>query len=328
MAHGGANLDETTTRLLSRLQKGVPLTPEPYETLGEEIGIPAGSVLATINALRETGIVRMIGPVMDARRLGYLTTLVAAKVKPENAAKADAVLIANLRISHAYERDHAYNIWFTLALPNEEAMEAEIEKIGTAIPAEDIFQLPATRLFKIGAFFGDGAEPETAHEPSQPGEDSGELTAEEKAVINAVQRDLPMTGNPFGEMARDAGMDVTDFLIAVRALQERGFMRRYSAAVNHRRAGYTANGMACFAVPAERQDEVGEFLANQREVSHCYIRRTNPRWNYNLFAMIHGKAKDVALDLAKEVAEQWDIKDYGVLFSTREIKKMRIRYPV
>jgi DNA-binding Lrp family transcriptional regulator len=207
-------------------------------------------------------------------------------------------------------------------------MEAEIEKIGKAIPAEDIFQLPATKLFKIGAFFGDGAEPETAHDPSQPGEESGSLTAEDRAVINAVQRDLPMTANPFAEMARDAGMDVTDFLIAVRALQERGLMRRYSAAVNHRRAGYAANGMACFAVPAERQDEVGEFLANQREVSHCYIRRTNPHWNYNLFAMIHGKEKDVALGLAQEVVEKWDIKDYGVLFSTREIKKMRIRYPV
>ena len=328
MANADTTLDETTTRLLSRLQKGVPLTEEPYESLGQELGISAGMVLTTIGILRETGIVRMIGPVMDARRLGYLTTLVAAKVKPENVARADAVLIANPRISHAYERDHAYNIWFTLALPSEEAMEAEIEKIGAAIPAEDIFQLPATRLYKIGAFFGDGAEPETTHNPSQPGEEAGSLTTEDKAVINAVQRDLPMTGAPFAEMARDAGLDVVEFLIAVRGLQERGLMRRYSAAVNHRRAGYTANGMACFAVPVEFQDEIGEFLANHREVSHCYIRRTNPHWPYNFFAMIHGKEKDVALDLAKEVAGKWHLKDYGVLFSTREIKKMRIRYPV
>ena len=320
--------DEVTTRLLGRLQQGVPLTAEPYEALGNELGLATGQVMTVVQILRESGVVRMIGPVMDARRLGYRTTLVAAKVAPEHLKNADAVLVENPRVSHAYERDHAFNIWFTLALPTEEAIESEIKKIGAAIPAGDIFQLPATKLYKIGAFFGDGAEPESSSTPSQPGENAGALSATDRAVLNAVQRDLPMTANPFSRMAAEAGLDVAAFLAAVASLEERGFIRRYSAAVNHRRAGYTANGMACFAVPAGRQDEVGEFLANQREVSHCYIRRTNPRWNYNLFAMIHGKAKDVALDLAKEVAEQWDIKDYGVLFSTREIKKMRIRYPV
>ncbi len=320
--------DDVTTRLLSRLQKGVPLAPEPYEALARELGLAAGQVMASVQILRESGVVRMIGPVMDARSLGYRTTLVAAKVKPEHLKNADAVLIENPRVSHAYERDHAFNIWFTLALPGEEAIESEIEKIGRAVPAGDIFQLPATKLYKIGAFFGDGAEPEGGATPSRPGRDPGGLSAADRAVLNAVQRDLPVTAGPFAGMAREAGLGTEDFLSAVAALQERGFIRRYAAAVNHRRAGYTANGMACFAVPAALQDEIGEYLAGRREVSHCYVRRTNRSWPYSLFAMIHGKEKEVALGLARETAAKWHLKEYGVLFSTREIKKQRIRYPV
>ncbi len=329
MAHAATTrLDETTTRLLNRLQKGVPLVAEPYEAMGKELGLATGQVMAAIQILRESGVVRMIGPVMDARSLGYRTTLVAARVLPENMVHADAVLIENPHISHAYERDHAFNIWFTLALSSEEAIEAELHTTGAAIPAGAIFQLPATKLYKIGAFFGDGAAPEGPQMPAQPGHETGTMSAADRAVLNAVQRDLPMTGNPFAGMAEEAGLNVAKFLEAVASLEERGFIRRYSAAVNHRRAGYTANGMACFAVAPEHQDEVGEYLAGRREVSHCYIRRTNPDWPYNLFAMIHGKEKEIAIGLARETAERFEIKDHGVLFSTREIKKQRIRYPV
>ncbi len=329
MAHGDkVTADEVSTRLLGRLQQGLPLVAEPYEALGAELGLATGQVMAVIQILRESGVVRMIGPVMDARSLGYRTTLVAAAVQPGHLKNADAALIANPHVSHAYERDHDYNLWFTLALPGEEAVEAELRKLGDELPADVIFQLPATKLYKIGAFFGDGAEPESSSTPSQPGQESGSLSATDRAVLNAVQRDLPMTDDPFAGMAQEAGLDVAPFLAAVGSLQERGFIRRYSAAVNHRRAGYTANGMACFAVPPELRDEIGEYLAGRREVSHCYIRRTNPHWPYDLFAMMHGREKEVSLGLARETAEKWHIENYGVLFSTREIKKQRIRYPV
>jgi DNA-binding Lrp family transcriptional regulator len=328
MTNPATKTDDVTARLLGRLQQGVPLVAEPYEALGRELGLATGQVMATIQILRESGVVRMLGPVMDARGLGYRTTLVAARVKPENLKNAAVLLTDNSHVSHAYERDHAFNLWFTLALPSEEAIETEIQKIGAAVSAGDIFQLPATKLYKIGAFFGDGAAPEGGPASSRPGQTSNTLSAADRAVLNAVQRDLPMTASPFAGMAAEAGLGVADFLAALRSLEERGFIRRYSAAVNHRRAGYTANGMACFAAADDVQDEIGGYLAARREVSHCYVRRTNPGWPYSLFAMIHGREKEVSLGLARQVAERWRIKHYDVLFSTREIKKQRIRYPV
>src|SRR3989304_61464 len=103
MAHGEmATGGDLATRLLSRLQKGVPLLDEPYGALAQEFGLAAEDIVAAIAGLRESGVVRMIGPVMDARSLGYMTTLPAAKVAPEDLAGADAVLIANPHISHAY----------------------------------------------------------------------------------------------------------------------------------------------------------------------------------------------------------------------------------
>ena len=110
------------------------------------------------------------------------------------------------------------------------------------------------------------------------------------------------------------------------ALAERGFLRRFAAILNHRQAGFRANGMAVWQVPAERIPEVGCFVAGYRNVSHCYERPTYPDWPYSVFSMIHhqkvARVEDTALAISREVG----ITDYQVLYSTAEYKKIRLSY--
>lgn len=318
-------MDSLNQKLLAKLQNGFPLTSSPFADLGITLALSENEVIQRIQRLKDDGIVRQISPVIDARKLGYLTTLVAMKVPEARLERCAGILDENPNISHAYEREHSLNLWFTLAIPGTASIEEELKAIADAIPADTIFQLPALKLYKLGAFFGTDftCEVATGELPQ-----AVELSPEDRAVVNELQQDIPLRTRPFTGMSRRAGMDEERFLKRCRSLLERGIMRRYGAAVNHRKAGYAANAMACWNVPPEETDKIGQYLASLREVSHCYERKTNPVWPYNLFAMIHGKSRQTCQKLAEEASQDFGIEDFLVIFSTRELKKTRIKYLV
>jgi DNA-binding Lrp family transcriptional regulator len=108
--------------------------------------------------------------------------------------------------------------------------------------------------------------------------------------------------------------------------QEVGIMRRFAAILRHREAGFTANGMVVWKVPENRIDEVGYKLASFSEVSHCYRRPVYPDWQFNLFSMIHARTFEGAEKMAFEMSAAIGIRDYRILFSSREFKKVRVKY--
>ncbi|SHK22012.1 hypothetical protein [Thermocrinis minervae] len=93
------------------------------------------------------------------------------------------------------------------------------------------------------------------------------------------------------------------------------------AILNHRKAGFAANGMVVWKVPEERVQEVGNYLAGFKGVSHCYERTTTDSWHYNLFSMVHGREAHEVQTFAERVSKELGIDDYRILFSTREFKK-------
>jgi len=146
-------MDALDRELLNIIQTDFPLDPTPYRTLGERLGIPESETLARVRGLVESGVIRRIGPSFDARRLGYVSTLVAMKV-PSQRLDEVAELVGSYReVTHNYGRDHEYNLWFTLVCPGQ----AEIERIAGEIKSRtgitDLHLLPAERMFKIRVDF-------------------------------------------------------------------------------------------------------------------------------------------------------------------------------
>ena len=103
-------------------------------------------------------------------------------------------------------------------------------------------------------------------------------------------------------------------------------MRRFSAVLHHRKAGFKANAMAVWNVPPERSEEVGRIMASSPWVTHCYERPTFPDWPYSHFSMVHATTKKECQAAVKEISESTGITDYKLLYSTREYKKTRVRY--
>ena len=326
------NLNGIDRKLLNLLQAEFPLTVEPYADLGLQLGIEADEVLHRIGQLKTEGIIRQISPVLDARSLGYQTTLVAMRVTGSRLDGAERVIANHPGVSHGYERNHNFNFWFTLAIPHGADMESELEQLTGPIGAEAVFALPAIKLFKLRAYFSmdDNGEytPDTGTHTGDILPQKVELSRIDKTIINELQQDIHISPAPFAAMAQRAGIEIDRFLTQCHSLQQRGIMRRFGASINHNRAGFKANSMTCWIASPDALDVAGQKLAALREVSHCYGRRTNPLWQHNLFAMIHGRTKKACQEIASIVSGETGLTDCIMLFSTRELKKTRVKYLV
>jgi DNA-binding Lrp family transcriptional regulator len=317
-------------RLLGMLQSGFPLSREPYADIGIKLRMTGYDVIRGIIDLKKKGIVRQVSPVLDARRLGFQSTLVAMKVDGPRIKSAESYLGAHPGISHGYERGHEFNVWVTLSVPAGTDLQAEVHDISARCRAEAVIALPATRVFKLRTDFSH-ADDTSAEEHIST--DSGlpvraRLSQVDREIINGLQCDLPLSADPFTPLAHILGMDVEKMLGHCRSLLRRSIIRRYGASINHHNAGYRANAMTCWDVPAGKVVTLGRLLASSRQVSHCYERATNHLWHYNLFAMVHSRDKTACLRAIEKMAAGTGLTDYAVLFSIKEFKKTRILYRV
>ena len=233
-------------------------------------------------------------------------------------------------VSHNYEREHQFNLWFTLAVPPGSDLKTEIDKFNVLKGIKKVRMLPTLQLFKIGVKL-DMVE-EKKHEVA-PTEQKKEIknikfepTEQDKDFIRELQKDMEIIDEPFVKAAHNLGITEDELFEKMKHYEDIGIMRRFAAILRHRQVGFTANGMIVWKVPNERISEVGEKLGAFPQVSHCYERPTYPDWPYNVFSMIHCKTHDEANEMAKTIQNQINVDDYRILFSTREFKKTRVEY--
>jgi len=144
------------------------------------------------------------------------------------------------------------------------------------------------------------------------------ISEKELLVLAHVQR-LPLTPNPYAIISNETGISEDEIIAISKNLMQRGIIRRFGASINHRELGFESNPMAVLKVPADMIDMIGEQIASEPGVTHCYSRTG---WEYNLFFMTHAKTKEQAIIEAKRIINQTGIGDYKLLFSTRELKKI------
>jgi DNA-binding Lrp family transcriptional regulator len=150
----------------------------------------------------------------------------------------------------------------------------------------------------------------------------------DRRIIRATQAGLPLVPRPYHDVAERLGLPPEEVMARMKAMLERGVIRRIGAVPNHYRLGYRANGMTVWDVPDERIDELGALVGGLESVSHCYHRpRHPPDWPYNLFAMVHGRSRDDVEREVRRIAAVLGEHDRGhaILYSTRILKKTGLR---
>ena len=228
-------------------------------------------------------------------------------------------------VTHNYSRDHVYNLWFTLTAESDDVVDSTLEELRRRTGIDQFYSLRALAVYKIRVHFHLGGE---APAPLQapPAGPAVSLNEQQKQLVRLLQDDLPMTPEPYAELAEELGWPVPRVLEQIQQWLEAGVIRRLGAAVRHRRLGFTANGMAVFDVPADQVDQAGKRLAQYQEVSHCYHRPALADFPYTLFAMTHGRSVEEVTATVARMAEQIGASTFDVLFSRREFKKTSMRY--
>ncbi len=146
-------LDETDRLILNRIQSKFPITSRPYGAIAEEIGLAEDEVIRRIARMKKNDIIRRIGGNFVPEKVGFVSTLCAARVPAEKVDHFAETVNRFRGVTHNYQRDHQFNIWFTFIAPSMDEIEANLRRISKETGITQILNLPATKVFKIKAQF-------------------------------------------------------------------------------------------------------------------------------------------------------------------------------
>jgi len=314
--------------ILSRIQKKFPLVRQPFKTIADELGMSEDEVLAILQEEKKKNIIRQTSAIFDTKRLGYKSSLVAFKIAPEKISAAVKIINSHPGISHNYERNHDFNIWFTLAVAPDSklGLEKTLEILSKLTEAEEYIMLPTLKLFKISVKLNTTGKDDKKEKVKKVQHREIEMTPLHHQIIQRAQYDIKMESEPFKHIIEELDIDYETFFSILIELQEAGIMRLFASILTHRKAGFKATAMVVWDVDAENCEGLGETSAAFSAVSHCYLRPKYENWPYNLFTMVHGKTTEETNFIIEEMTKEIDSKSHMPLYSSREFKKVRIEY--
>ena len=147
------NLDDIDKAIINRIQSEFPIASRPYLELANELELTEKEVLDRVARLKKDGIIRRIGGNFVPGKLGFVSTLCAAKVPADKIEHFAKIVNRYPGVTHNYQRDNHYNVWFTFISPSMDEIETNLKKIAEESGVSDILNLPATKVFKLKAQF-------------------------------------------------------------------------------------------------------------------------------------------------------------------------------
>jgi siroheme decarboxylase len=145
--------DDLDRMLINRLQTDFPVSARPYRDIGDELGVSEDEVIERLSRLKKSGVIRRIGANIVPKKIGYTSTLCAAKVDPDRIDRFAEIVNRNPGVTHNYLRKHDYNVWFTVIAPSMADIERFLEDVKQETGVADIINMPATKVFKLRAEF-------------------------------------------------------------------------------------------------------------------------------------------------------------------------------
>ena len=153
MSRPPALLDDLDRAILNRIQAEVPLVPRPFAALGRDFGISEDEMIARVQRLWDQGVIRRLGPIINYPAWEMSGVLVAAKLDEHNLDAAQSAVAAHPEITHAYLREHEWNLWFTVIAENEISRDSVIARVTEAAGLKDVRKLPKLKGYKLGVKF-------------------------------------------------------------------------------------------------------------------------------------------------------------------------------
>lgn len=146
-------LDDKDKRIINHIQSDFPICEQPYAAIGEALGMSEAEVIQRVSSLKESGIIRRIGGNFSPEKVGFFSTLCGAKVPVDELESFAEVVNSYRGVTHNYIREDDFNVWFTFIEASVETIEKNLAEIAEKTGIKEIYNFPATRVFKIRAEF-------------------------------------------------------------------------------------------------------------------------------------------------------------------------------
>ena len=146
-------IDDIDRAILNRIQSDFPITTRPYLSIAKNLNLSEDQVIKRLKRLKKKGIIRRIGGNFAPEKLGFVSTLCAAKVSRDKIDRFARAVNRYPGVTHNYRRDNKYNIWFTFIAQSMDEIKNNLENISQETSVKGIINLPATKMYKIKAHF-------------------------------------------------------------------------------------------------------------------------------------------------------------------------------
>ena len=330
-----AGLDAVDATLIDDYQSGFPVAERPFEAVGDDLGVDATATLDRVRKLRERGVFRRFGAVLNPPVIGS-STLAAVRAPPERFDAVAAAVNDYRQVNHNYRRDHEWNMWFVVTAGSRERRGAILDEI-EAETGCTVLTLPMLTDYYIDLEFPVVNDDSFARESvvdtdasaTRISEDAvGDLSTTEADLLLEIQDGFPLSATPYRDVADAIDADVDAVLAAVERLREAGCIKRVGCVVNHVVTGFRNNCMVVWDVPDDRLDDLGRSVGALPYVTLCYHRPRRPAqdWPYNLFTMVHGREADAVDAKIDELAADHLPFDHERLYSTETLKQTGAQY--
>ena len=203
-------MDKLDTEILNEIQWTFPLVAKPFDEIAKKFEISPDEVKEKLVQLKRKGVLRQLSAIFDTRKLGYTSSLVAMEIEPDKLEYVAHQINKHPGVSHNYEREHEFNLWFTLAVPPGSDLEKELEKFSKLDGIKKTRMLPTLQLFKIGVKLDMVDEKKHEVKPSEEKKKVTDVkfvpTEEDKEFIRQLQKDMEIVDRPFQKAAESLGM--------------------------------------------------------------------------------------------------------------------------
>lgn len=325
-------LSENEIKILHEIQRGLPLLPRPYKVFRDMTEM---EVIALIKKFKKEKVIRRISALFNSKRLGYVSTLVAMRVAENKLDSVSAIINEYNEVTHNYERDDKYNLWFTLTASSNDKLERLIAEIKEKTGNNELLNLPTMNRFRINTIFRIPGYAEK--EPLDTTIVDIEAPAEikeytpiaiddlDKKILGELQN-IPIDCEPYLLISKRLKISQQELFQRIEMYKKTGIIRKIRAVLDHYKIGLNENVLAVFKVTSDEIQKAIEIVTSFYQVTHCYERLTSGDWTYNLFAVIHETTRQECDKVIAEILEKTGIKEYKKLYTKREWKKANPRY--
>ncbi|PDT90856.1 transcriptional regulator [Bradyrhizobium sp. Y36] len=306
--------------LIDRWQHDFPLVAKPFEIVGRSAALDEQATIGVFRRMRECDLISRVGAVVRPNTVGA-STLAALQVPPDQLERVAGIVSREPLVTHNYEREHDLNLWFVIAGGDAQAISDTIDRIEaeTALPVMD---LPMVQAYHLGLGFS-LREPR-AQKRRAPAAGDYRPDPRDQRILAAIENGLPLVEHPYLAVADQLALGQDEVIARLEHLVAAGVVTRFGCVVRHDKLGFRSNAMAVWNIPDGMIDDVAAIFARHPGVTLCYQRPPRPPvWPYNLFCMVHARAREeahAAIDELNLLAET-GLMPQAVLFSKRCFKQ-------